>query len=138
MKSSYCIALFLLLIASSCKINQKKNRLKEGRWVIHDTINEDVYKYIEKYKKGNEVGKWKTFKNKKLYKLENHKKDICYITYYDENRTIIVKGQTKSQETTKETHWYYYGDWLFYNEKGKLIKIKNYELGELKSEIEIP
>ena len=138
MKSSYCIALFLLLIASSCKINQKANGLKEGRWVLRDTINGDVFKYIEKYKKGDEIGTWKTFKNKQKYIVEKYKNATCHITYFGTNKKIIIKGQTQFEITNKQMHWYYFGDWLFYDENGKLVKIKKYELGELKSEIEIP
>lgn len=138
MKSSYCTILFLLLITSSCKINQKRNGLKEGKWISTDTINEDVYKYVERYKKGEEVKTWKTFKNKKIYSVEKHQENICYITYYDANKNIVIKGQTKTENSDKDLHWFYFGDWLYFNENGKLVLIKNYERGTLKSEIEIP
>jgi len=31
-------------------------------------------------------------------------------------------------------HWFYFGDWKFYSDKGKLIEIKKYNSGELISE----
>jgi antitoxin component YwqK of YwqJK toxin-antitoxin module len=40
-------------------------------------------------------------------------------------------------EERNETHWYLTGDWIFFDEKGKIIGIKKYEKGELISEIEM-
>ena len=137
MKINFFLTLLIATILFGCQTNKKINGLKVGTWKSIDTINTDVYTYIEKYKKGKEVKTWKTFKNNKIYKKEKHVNDITLITYYNENKKIITKGQTKSIENKKETHWFYYGDWLFYDETGKLIKIKKYENGELKSEIEI-
>jgi hypothetical protein len=28
------------------------------------------------------------------------------------------------------SHWYYYGDWKYYNENGKLLYIKKYNQGK--------
>jgi hypothetical protein len=36
-----------------------------------------------------------------------------------------------------ETHWFYFGEWKFYSDKGKLTEIKNYNNGELISENKI-
>jgi hypothetical protein len=129
--------LLLILIFSSCKINQKSNGLRDGKWITTDSVSNDMYKYVEKYKKGEEVKTWKTFKNNKIYKKEKHKKLVCEVTYFGENKKTISKGQTKIEESVNKSHWFYFGEWKYYNNKGKLILLKNYENGELKSETEI-
>lgn len=134
-KKLYYILIFICLI--SCKTNKKINSVKCGKWITYDTINLDIYKHIEYYKNGNEVKTWKTYKNNKIYKKEKNFTNICLITYYHENGKIAIIGQSKIIEVENNVHWFYYGDWNFYNKNGKLIEIRKYENGELISEIEI-
>ena len=137
MKNKIYLILFIIFTIYSCKINQKINGLKEGKWISVDKSTTDVYKYIEKYKKGIEVKTWKTYKNNKLYKKEVYLKDKCLVTFYNENRKIIAKGQTNTENTEKQLHWFYDGEWKHFDNKGKLIKIKYYYKGVLISEKEI-
>lgn len=130
------ILLLSLFILSGCKTNRTINGQKEGKWVLIDTINKDIYKHTEKYRKGEEVKTWKTFKNKKLYKTEKYKGAICLVTFFYENGKISLKGKTKLEIEAKETHWFYFDEWKEYNEFGKLIKLKYYESGVLLSEID--
>jgi hypothetical protein len=126
-----------MLIFSSCKTNQKSNGLRDGKWITTDSIESNMYKYVEKYNKGREVKTWKTYKNNNIFKKEKYKKHVCEVTYFGENKKIISKGQTKIKDSGNESHWFYFGEWKYYNNKGKLILLKNYENGELKSETEI-
>ncbi|WP_394776344.1 hypothetical protein [Flavobacterium sp.] len=57
--------------------------------------------------------------------------------YYYENGKVQSKGNTKLEANSVETHWFYFGDWKFYSDKGKLIEIKNYRNGELILETQI-
>ena len=129
--------LVLLFLTCSCKTNQTINGKKEGKWVLVDTVNNDPYQYIEKYKKDEEVKTWKTFKNKKLYKKEKYKGSICYVTFYHQNGKARLKGTTKIETNAKEAHWFYFDEWKVYDEFGKLVQLKYYERGILMSEIEV-
>ncbi len=131
----YTVFIFICLL--SCKTNKKINGLRHGKWISYDTIDKVAYKFVEFYKKGNEVRTWKTFKNNKKYKKEKYLFNISLITYYHDNGEIALKGQSKLVEVENDIHWFYFGDWSVYDENGKLIKIKKYENGELISEIEI-
>ena len=126
--------ILLLALSSACKINQTKNKEKQGRWIYTDTVNGIPYKSTGKYKKGIEKGIWKSFTNNKLDKKEHYKHGLCEVTNYYENGTIKSKGQTKMVMTDSVTHWHYTGDWFFYDENGKLIGIRNYVNGELSSD----
>lgn len=133
----YSSILFIFLILCSCKTNRTVNGLKEGKWILNDSVNDDSYKHVERYRKGEEVKTWKTFKNKKLYKVEKYKGDLCHVSYYHLNGVIGLEGNTKLEIDDKETHWFYYDEWKTYDESGKLIKLKYYERGVLLSEVDV-
>ncbi|NMR34011.1 hypothetical protein HIO71_07275 [Chryseobacterium aquaticum] len=42
----------------------------------------------------------------------------------------MQSGQSKMDVSKNERHWYYFGDWKSYNEKGNLQYIKKYEDGK--------
>ena len=121
-----------LVLVSSCKtnFNQTKNNLQHGRWITIDTF-ETPYTIHAKYRKGKEVGTWKYLEAGKLVKKEKHKRAKCYTEYYYSSGKLMKKGYTKYDNNEKDIHWYYQGDWFFYDENGKLQYIKTFEKGEL-------
>jgi antitoxin component YwqK of YwqJK toxin-antitoxin module len=50
---------------------------------------------------------------------------------------IQSKGKTKLIITGAEMHWFYFGDWKYYDDNGKLISIKKFNNGEFVSEQKI-
>lgn len=98
-------------------------------------MNGISYKSKGKYKKGIEVNSWRYYANKKRIKKEKYKNGICYVTTYFENGKTESKGKTKLAITDTETHWFYFGDWLFYDKNGQLISVKSYVAGELVNEV---
>ncbi|MDD2674130.1 MAG: hypothetical protein PHF81_04565 [Flavobacterium sp.] len=92
-----------------------KNKRREGLWIEEYTQDSSHYKSIGKYRKGDPIKKWNYYLNGK----------------------IKSKGKTKMETSDKYAHWFYFGDWNFFNEDGKLITIKKYNNGESFSEIEI-
>ncbi len=123
--------LLVLIIVISCKTNQRINNLKEGRWKYQNIVQIDTFDYIEKYHRGNEIKKWKTYRNKKIYKTEKFKNGICFVTNYYPNGAIMSQGKTKSELNNNLLHWFYFGDWNYFDESGKLIQTKKYENGNL-------
>ena len=121
----------------SCKskpINQKIDKKKEGLWVDNYKQDSTTYKSFEYYKNDQPVKKWKSYINGKIYKTEKYKIGICIVKYYYENGKLQSKGKTKIEVNAVETHWFYFGDWKFYSDKGKLTEIKKYSNGDLISE----
>ena len=136
-KKYVLIISFLILGCNSVPVNQKINKQKEGKWV--DVYSQDSieYKSVEYYKHNQPVRKWKTYINGKIYKTEKYKNGICIVKSYYENGKLESKGKTKLETNSVETHWFYFGEWKFYSDKGKLKNIKNYTKGELISEQKI-
>ena len=125
---------FCVIMLLSCKskpINQKIDKKKEGVWIDDYTQDSVNYKSFEYYKHDEPVKKWKSYINGKIYKTEKYKNGICTVKYYYENGKVQSKGKTKIEANAVETHWFYFGDWKFYSDKGKLTEIKNYNNGNL-------
>lgn len=129
------ILLVVALAVVSCKTNQTKNKLREGRWVEHYTQDSAKYKSIGTYRKGDPIKKWRYYLDGKVIKREKYKGTICKTVIYHQNGQIQSKGISKIDTTEKYAHWYYSGKWLYYNENGKLTTIRTYDNGELLSDI---
>ncbi len=121
----------LTLIFISCKTNQTINKQKVGRWIYSDTLNKVCYKSVGRYHKNIEKGTWKSFEGTLLVKTEKYKKDFCITTTYHKNGQIASQGTTKLAESENDTHWYYYGEWKFYDKIGKLLETKTYQKEDL-------
>jgi len=136
---------FLLLVfcglfffgCESKPINQKIDKKKEGVWIENYTQDSTTYKSYEYYKQNLPVKKWKSYINGKIYKTEKYKNGICIVKSYYENGKLESKGKTKLETNSVETHWFYFGEWKFYSDKGKLTGIRIYDKGELISEKKI-
>jgi antitoxin component YwqK of YwqJK toxin-antitoxin module len=130
----FFIILFCGILLLGCKsnpINQKIDKKKEGVWIDDYTQDSIRYKSVEYYKHNEPVKKWKSYINGKIYKTEKYKNGTCTVKYYYENGKVQSKGKTKLETNSVETHWFYFGDWKFYSDKGKLEEIKKYNNGEL-------
>lgn len=131
------VCLFLLIFTCfGCKTNQMKDKLREGLWIEKEVINEKQYKSKGRYHKGFEIKTWKYFENGKCIKKEQYKDRICLTTFYQNGRKKL-QGYTKMVVTDTEMHWFYFGNWYEFDEKGTPIVLKTYENGELKSETKI-
>jgi antitoxin component YwqK of YwqJK toxin-antitoxin module len=121
---------FLCTFSCKTKLNQTKNNLQEGRWITTDTFD-FPYTIKAKYHKGKEKGTWRYYSDGKLVRKEKYKKTKCITQYFYPNGQLMKKGFTKSDQIDKQYHWYYQGDWYFYDENGKITAIKTYEKGEM-------
>ena len=73
----------------------------------------------------------------KIYKTEKYKNGVCAVKNYYKNGKLQSKGRTRIKIDSVETHLFYFGDWKFYSDNGKLTDIRKYNNGELISELEI-
>jgi antitoxin component YwqK of YwqJK toxin-antitoxin module len=127
-------------LLASCKtasINQKANKQRVGLWIEQEEIDSIQYKSIGKYKNGDPIKKWRYYTENKIYKKEIYKKNKCTVTYYYPNGNIQSRGKTNLIITGSEMHWFYFGDWRYYDKNGKLLSVRKYENGNPISEKEI-
>ncbi|MBF4519150.1 hypothetical protein IRZ71_22580 [Flavobacterium sp. ANB] len=121
--------LFLLvfgLFGCRTPINRVINDKREGYWMTVDTLDH-IYVTQGRYQNDFEKGTWKHFYNGKLVRKERYKNNICKTKYYYPNGNLMKKGSTKLEINNSEMHWFYFGEWRYYKENGKLDSIKNYQ-----------
>lgn len=124
--------LIFVFLVTSCKINQKQNGEKIGRWVFDTTIENKKDIHRGRYDaEGFQKGTWRYKYNGKLYKKEEFKNGIATTTEYHPNRKVKAKGHTKFEKKGNSLHYYYFGSWFIYDTKGKLIEVKHYNNGVL-------
>ena len=116
-----CICLF-----SSCKINQRENGEKTGKWIYADRVLEDLVISKGRYKHDFEIGTWREYSNKKLVCKKRYRNGICYTTEYHPNGKRRAKGISKLELEGIKLHWYLLGEWKFYDEAGNYIDSKFY------------
>ncbi len=131
-KLLFSAVIVICLLSCKSKINQIVNHHREGKWITLDSLDE-IYKTKGRYRKGNEVGTWKQYRKGKLVKKEKFNNDASRLTFYYPNGKIMKKGHTQTDRNDKNDHWYYLGDWYFYNSKGQLESIKTYKKEEYKN-----
>jgi antitoxin component YwqK of YwqJK toxin-antitoxin module len=130
--------LFSLIFAfCGCRTNKTINHHKEGKWVYKDSVNGILYKSKGRYNKSREIKTWKYFENHTLVKTEKYQDTICHVKTFDNKGRVTSIGKSIILEEKDGTHWYLSGDWIFFDENGKIIGIKNYQKGELISEVKI-
>jgi len=105
--------------------------LRHGRWIYKDSTSNDVLVSKGRYRKGNEVGKWKHYTNGVLFRQEKFKGSKAQVVNYYANRKVESAGTTGLDRSIEMIHWYYHGKWKFYSKEGKLDSVKIFDKGQL-------
>lgn len=137
---------FLLIVLSSlssCRVFKKngyKNKQQHGYWITYTDNSKKTVLTRGRFNNGVQVGKWiyNDFKGNKE-RVEIYRGKKMKITHFHPNGKIALKGKAKIVNDSAKLHFYYYGPWYFYNERGSLQKISYFENGNLISEdIKLP
>ncbi len=130
------VSFFITTLSYSQKINQHKNKLNNGRWVLYHDASKTKIESRGRYKKGIQKGKWRYYEeNGSLSKVEIYRFKKIKTTFYHPNGKIKKLGQAKIVIDEKELHYYYFGNWLVYDSAGTLIKKITYKDGINVSEV---
>lgn len=135
MKNILLILLATVLVSCQTEMNQymklsDKSQKRHGKWKEKYSTNEGTLIAVGRYKKGEKIGVWKTTFQDKLYQKDKIRRNITKTKFYHPNGKIMQKGQSRLDISDAERHWYYFGDWKFYDENGKLKYIKKYADGK--------
>jgi len=125
----------LTLVSCNTKMNQYINNennvnKRDGKWKEEYSADEGILTAFGKYKKGEKVGIWKIYLNNKLYEKNKFKKTVTKTKKYFPNGELMERGQSKVEVSQNERHWFYFGDWKYYDQKGNLLYIKKYAEGK--------
>ena len=138
MQTTKMLLLVLSIISLSLFVYSAEARSFGGLGFDFEShIDGKIYKSTGRFRNGLGKGIHRQFSDKKLVRKEKYKDGICHTTYYYENGKIMTEGNTKMVLTENEIHWFYNGDWKFYDESGQLIGTRTYENGAILNETEI-
>lgn len=135
MKRLLLILCCVFLVSCQTKMNQyakdqNKTNKRDGKWKEEYSTNEGTLTAIGKYKMGEKKGIWKTTFDHKLYQKDRIRKSITRTKKYFPNGRMMERGQSRLDISENERHWYYFGEWKYYNDQGKLLYVKNYHQGK--------
>lgn len=123
----------LVLLLFSCKTPQNvylkgegNSRVRHGRWTEEYSSNQGNLVAKGKYNHGMKVGTWKTTFQGKLYERDRINRNITKTNRFHPNGKLMEKGQSRLDATQHESHWYYFGDWKYYNDQEKIMYTKKY------------
>lgn len=133
----YSILILFMFSMISCtpkKVNQyvkiNGSQLRDGLWLESYDSDTGKLQAKGKYSKGEKVGIWKTSFHGKRYQKDVIKDGIIKTKIYHPNGKIMQKGQSRTDISSNERQWYYFGDWKYYDDKGKILFIRKYALGK--------
>ncbi len=138
MMKNIVLTLLSIFVFVSCKtkeINQykkfpDKSQKRHGTWREEYSSDQGTLIALGKYKNGEKVGIWKTTFEDKLYQKDKIRKNLTKTKLYHSNGKIMEKGQSRLDISDVQRHWYYFGDWKYYDENGKLKYVKKYSDGK--------
>lgn len=128
--------LLTLILLASCAPNRMVDGQRHGRWKEVTSDGHTTYKSVGRYRHGEEVRRWRHYQNGKLAKTERYRDTLCELKFYHPNGKVASSGITKVVLTEKERHWFYSGDWQYFDENGRLTLIRTYKEGQLLGERE--
>jgi len=137
MMKNKLLIIIALIVLGSCKtkINQyvtteTKHQKRHGKWKEEYSSDQGILTAKGRYKIGEKVGIWKTTFEDKLYQKDKIRRNTTKTKIYHPNDKIMEKGQSKLDISDAQRHWYYFGDWKYYDENGKIRYIKKYADGK--------
>jgi antitoxin component YwqK of YwqJK toxin-antitoxin module len=133
--AGFILSLIILTAFSFCKINRTKNGLRTGLWVTESDTTGEGFRSRGRYKKDKEKGVWKYFYNDTLYQKDRYSGYSARVRFYYPNKKIQASGKTRMDYNGKLLHWFYNGDWKYFDAQGNLLKIVTYEKGNPIAEV---
>ncbi|ALJ00829.1 toxin-antitoxin system YwqK family antitoxin [Rufibacter tibetensis] len=119
-----------------------KKEFKTGRWRTFHDADSKVLHYKGRYRHGKEVGSWKTYTaDGKLYFTEKirRRKESIKTVYYHPNGKVSHRGTAFLKDAEHGgVHFYWDGDWEYFDESGKPIGIKKFVKGEPSTKDPVP
>lgn len=107
------------------------NGKRKGLWISYWDDEKRIPMSLTHYKEGRECDVSKEFHMNGNLRLKfRYGKEKIRVKYYDNDRKLEQKGWAVLDYNEQDTHYYWQGEWKYYNSKRKLQKISYYEHGE--------
>lgn len=129
----FLTVLVLVLLNYACaprKINQMKNGQRQGLWIVYKDNTKTKMLTRGRYKNGDAIGKWYFYTiDGALERTDRYKGSEMKVRFYHSNGKVAAKGRARIVNENDKFHYYWYGNWNYYLEDGRLEKIVTFEKG---------
>lgn len=114
------------------KPNRKdKYGKKHGLWITYWDDEKTIPMNKAWFDHGRELWLTKTYhSNGELAVKFREKKDGLLVKYYEENGKISHKGPAIFEISEEDIHYYWHGEWKYYDSRHRVIKRVLYKNGE--------
>lgn len=140
MNRIFIIILLLFSFTFSFSQKNKFNRRgqRTGKWLTYSDSAKTKKLFEGKYRNGNSVGTSYYYSiDGNLEKKEKKRFRKLRTTFYHTNGVKSQEGMARVDNLTDRIHYYFYGEWKYYDEKGNLISYAYYKKGELQKTVSL-
>jgi len=133
--SVFSFLFFLSLVSSAQFFHRKVNKfdksgLRQGLWISYLDSDKKAIAGIEHFKDGKEIGVCRYYHpNGKLRLKFKFRNTDIKVKYFDEKRKLTSKGAAIMENTAREIHYYWVGQWKFYDQHHHIKSIAIYQKG---------
>jgi hypothetical protein len=130
------VPLLILLICTFGIIHSQTNKLNKnlqrtGKWVTYDDSLKTIKSFEGRFRNGNPVGKSIYYFNGKVDRIEKKRFRKLETTLYYADGKIKAKGCARLVNGDSLMHYFFYGKWKYFDEKGKLFKYVYFDKGQI-------
>lgn len=126
-----------LAIGNHCCYSQHHNRYnrhkeRTGKWIVYADSAKKIKSTVVRYRNGNAVGRGYYYTSEGyLGRKEIVRFNRIRTSFYYPNGIKRLKGKARIESRGDTLHYFFYGRWKYYDEKGKLVKYNYYKKGGL-------
>jgi antitoxin component YwqK of YwqJK toxin-antitoxin module len=112
-----------------------RNAMHHGKWKYLDRSHGRRLICYGRFDHGKQVNDWKYFypsgklRMEESYTWEGDKR-LVDVTFYHENGQVSNKGLARVEVQNDKTHYYWFGDWVYFDPEGTFEKTVTYNNGQ--------
>jgi antitoxin component YwqK of YwqJK toxin-antitoxin module len=112
-----------------------RNALHHGKWKYIDRSHGRRLVCFGRFDHGRQIGDWQYFHpNGKLRMTEKYTwegdKRLVNVSFYHENGLVATQGLAMVEVDGGKTHYYWNGDWIYFDPDGSFSKTVTYNYGQ--------
>jgi len=112
-----------------------KNALHHGKWKYLDRSHGRRLLCFGRFDHGKQVNEWRYYypsgnlRMTEQYTWEGDKR-LVDVTFFHENGKISNKGLARVEVEGSKSHYYWFGDWVYFDAEGTIEKTVTYNNGQ--------
>jgi antitoxin component YwqK of YwqJK toxin-antitoxin module len=141
MRNYILLSLLITVSIISCKTKQNGFDSKDrhhGKWKYYYDMEGTRLSGKGRFRHGQQVGRWNYYTYDGQVERKERKKlfsDILVTTFYYPSGKVSHRGHSRLLINDEGVHYYWFGEWKYYDEKGIHTRSAYYEDGKLQKTV---